>query len=633
MSFLNSSFSSQTNSNLMDYLISKIENRIITMQITRTAVNNIFDLKDLMENKKNMIKHFYEIEDDLKQVTNAIKALIAQNKDYSDQILILQRKNNNLESQGCTDLKMINEINLRNVEIISENEVLHKSLVELRSSNSYLNERNFILESEIKIKEKEIGEFIILNNNLSKRIEKLEEENSLLKMQLERESKEIEYNQSYNETFKHSGSSLSIHKEKNLVSPKNSNQNSKRINSDKENINKSRSEEYENLRSILSERENNKKLINEKIKNHFNTSSDKIVTSESNQDLMNKKTNFTQEREENRTEEKEHLNLQETERYIPASFGSSPVISQQEKTQSKNNSQEKENTQFYNKDIPMNYYKNIDTLESQKHIQDFSSEDGKKPENFIYENSMHKSKSTEIITIKNKADFLSKLILRALRSSEIIEILNKKFGIDFMQKLLSNKVSDDFLIDVDQSLCEIEKQMSNYKQGKCSTSSKKNLNKFDEETSPPLSEDTKRSKIIPEVNEEIEEREDKRVETYQNEPNSNYANYMSSYSNFNNTLRSSCSMRTTQRKNKKCPNTMRSLSTNLVLSKSFSDLGGGFENSLRSYKAISPVAKKKFNNFMNPYGKYFDKDVQSGARSKHDLTITSFKRSKSQNFK
>jgi hypothetical protein len=631
MSILNSSFSSQFNSNLMDYLISKIENRISTMYVTRTAVNNIFDLRDLMENKKSMIKHFYEIEDDLKQVVNAIKALIAQNKDFSDQIIILQRQNINLESQGCSNLKMISHINLRNAELISDNEVLHKSLADLRSSNSYLIERNLILESEIKIKDKDAKEFIIVNNNLAKRIEKLEEDRSLLKMQLESASKIIDNtsNEICNESYKQSTSSLINQKEKTVVSPKNSYQNSKRINSDKIviNSNKPRSEEYENIRSILSERENSKKLINEKIKNHFNNSNDKILTCESNQDLNNKKTNYTQEREESGSEEKENLNfnLHETERYVPASFGSSPLISGREKSQYNVNSQENDQGNLHdNKNRPENYYKNIETLESQKNIQDFSSEDGKKPENFTNENNISNSNSVDSIQVKNKGDFISKLILRTLRSSEIIEILNKKFGNDFMQKLLSNKVSNEFLMEIDQSIYEIEKQMSKY------SNCNKNMYKLDEESSPVLTENSKRSRVIHEVNEEIYEKDDKRIETYQNDTRSNY---MSCNSNCNNTLRSSCSTRTNQRKNKNTPNTMRSLSTNLQLSKSYSELSSGFENSLRSYKPLSPLAKKKFNNYMNPYGKYFDKDVQSGAKSKNDISNSSLRRSKSQNFK
>ena len=213
-----SAISENTNyKNVMEYLIKKLEARSRYMQKVKSATNSIGSFEDFKENKRDMIKQFSEIEDDLNQGANAIKALILQNKDLTEQMQQNNQKMKINDSRLLAEMKMMQEINDKNNLILQENEKLRKYLDD---KINYINELEGVimkLEDQCNNILKE-NDFLMKNNNDIKiELEKIREENILLKMQ-------VDY---------------------------------------------SKRDEKISLKNIVDEREKNKKKISEKIKNHL----------------------------------------------------------------------------------------------------------------------------------------------------------------------------------------------------------------------------------------------------------------------------------------------------------------------------------------------------------------------------
>ena len=110
---------SNHSANIMNYLIRKLESRVKTMKKIQQLFYSINTYEDLYINKTNFLNTFSEIEDDLKQASCAIKALLTEN-----QALTIDIENKEFEIQNY-----INENNY----LINENEnlkseILYKSL-------------------------------------------------------------------------------------------------------------------------------------------------------------------------------------------------------------------------------------------------------------------------------------------------------------------------------------------------------------------------------------------------------------------------------------------------------------------------------------------------------------------------
>jgi hypothetical protein len=517
----------------MEYLIQKLDNRMKNIQNTRLAINSIYDIRDLIENKKDMLKHFFDIEDDILQGTNALKALLAQNKDFGDRIIILQGRYNGLESKLVKDGKVIDELADRNSELINQIDEYKKIISELREQNAYLSERNYYLESELNNKEKEINFYINNQNKSAEKIDKISEENSLLRMKLERLKEEGVYRTINQEQFD----------EHNKFNKSN------------------RSEEYEKLKNILNERENNRKIINEKIKFHLN------------------------EREKNVEDDKANLDDQNNINH------SKKISSGIERTNSDEMMMKEADNLMRTSSLS---HKTYSIINPEEEVQVEHADNNAKDHSSHVMHADNDHRSDLLNKIKNKADLVSQLVLKAVSSPEKLNLLNEKFGSDFMQRLLSNNVDSDFISQIEHTLKKFERHDKNVRFQKPHHSKKLSIYS-DDYTSNNI------NTVIPET----EEREEYVPESYRYKSNSN-AN--------KSTIRSSRSFHNSRYKN----NSMsRSYSNTTKAYKPTTEVfGNNFEVSLRNYKPTTPSYKKNFINYTNPYGRYFDKDLQLGGNSK-----------------
>ncbi len=71
---------SNNSANIMNYLVRKLESREKKVKRTRQLIYSINAFEDLYSNKKDIINTLAELEEDLKQASYAIKALLLQNK-------------------------------------------------------------------------------------------------------------------------------------------------------------------------------------------------------------------------------------------------------------------------------------------------------------------------------------------------------------------------------------------------------------------------------------------------------------------------------------------------------------------------------------------------------------------------
>jgi hypothetical protein len=451
-SFLQNSGSCNLNSfskfsNLMDYLVKKLEIRAKSLPRTRQIINNIFSIQDLVESKKELNKHFSEIEEDFKQGVEALRALVAQNKDLTEQLEISVSKSSQFESKSQCDLNIMNDLNDKNNILIQENDSLKYAFKSYENNNAELANKISILETQLSSREKQIDEFVSSNSELNAKLEVVKEENVLLRMQLENEKSLEGEKKSFEATICNNDIAIN---------------------------------------SILSERERNKKIINEKIKHHY---SGGIV---------------------------------EKDEEVPIEI-----------------EQEEEHTPFFGK-------------ETQGSV---------------------KIKAEKL---KNKSDLVSNIMLKSLESPENLNILNKEFGNNFMDKLLSKDVTEEYLLKIDNFL-------------------KTKKGEYQFEATPRETEELIKNYETKIIREETEEKESDPV-------------IIKKYK-YNKLDRSFNSTKSLSKSKKKARSSSTGFLTKL-------EPGKSFESSLRSYRhdLASPTGKN-YINFTNPYGKFFDKGIQSGGKS------------------
>ena len=120
---------SKNSTNIMNYLIRKLESREKKVKKTYQIFNSINSFEDFYYNKKNIMNTFLELEEDLKQASCAIKALLTENKALT---LGIESKEENIKN-------LINDNNY----LSAENENL-KSQISMynNNNNNYSNINN-----------------------------------------------------------------------------------------------------------------------------------------------------------------------------------------------------------------------------------------------------------------------------------------------------------------------------------------------------------------------------------------------------------------------------------------------------------------------------------------------------------
>lgn len=118
---------SQSNSQIMEYLISKLESRSKKMQKCKNFFS--FEPTDLLgsSSRREALVLFDDVSEDLKQAAYAIKALLAENKALT------------LKLDRCEDRNYINEITQINNQLVAENENLK---IQIGNLSSYFNDNN-----------------------------------------------------------------------------------------------------------------------------------------------------------------------------------------------------------------------------------------------------------------------------------------------------------------------------------------------------------------------------------------------------------------------------------------------------------------------------------------------------------
>ena len=176
---------SQTNENLIEYLINKLDSRIKKISKNKNFIKSIENI-DFFPYKKDLINLMNDLEEDFKQALFAIKALLTENKSLTLDNNNLKEKNFNLiETNNFLNVENENlklEFNLNNNEIynknnnnLNNNENL-KNKKKLKIENKKINKNELLINitknpQNISILNKEIGnDFMkeLLNDNCSK---------------------------------------------------------------------------------------------------------------------------------------------------------------------------------------------------------------------------------------------------------------------------------------------------------------------------------------------------------------------------------------------------------------------------------------------------------------------------------
>ena len=113
---------SKNSTNIMNYLVRKLESREKKVKKTYQIFNSINSFEDFYYNKKDLMNTFLELEEDLKQASCAIKALLTENKALT---LGIESKEENIKN-------LMNDINY----LTAENENLKSQILNNNISNN-----------------------------------------------------------------------------------------------------------------------------------------------------------------------------------------------------------------------------------------------------------------------------------------------------------------------------------------------------------------------------------------------------------------------------------------------------------------------------------------------------------------
>ena len=161
---------SQTNENLFEYLINKLDSRIKKISKNKNFILSIENI-NFFPYKKELINLMNDLEEDLKQALFAIKALLTENKS-------LTIENNNLNERNLKLNEKNNFLTVENENLklefnINDNEIYNNNNKILNTEN--LEHKNLFKNSKIENKNnKKFNDFSKLNLNENKKINKNE---------------------------------------------------------------------------------------------------------------------------------------------------------------------------------------------------------------------------------------------------------------------------------------------------------------------------------------------------------------------------------------------------------------------------------------------------------------------------
>ncbi len=113
---------SNNSANIMNYLVRKLESREKKVKRTRQLIYSINAFEDLYSNKKDIINTLTELEEDLKQASCVIKALLTENRALT---LGIESKEENIKN-------LMNDNNY----LTAENENLKSQILNNNISNN-----------------------------------------------------------------------------------------------------------------------------------------------------------------------------------------------------------------------------------------------------------------------------------------------------------------------------------------------------------------------------------------------------------------------------------------------------------------------------------------------------------------
>ena len=160
---------SQTNENLFEYLINKLDSRIKKISKNKNFIISIENIS-FFSYKKELINLMNDLEEDLKQALFAIKALLTENKSLTIENNNLNEKNLKLNEKN--NFLIVENENLKLEFNINDNEIYNNYKI-LNTEN--LEHKNIFKKSKIENKNnKNFNNFSKLNLNENKKINKNE---------------------------------------------------------------------------------------------------------------------------------------------------------------------------------------------------------------------------------------------------------------------------------------------------------------------------------------------------------------------------------------------------------------------------------------------------------------------------
>lgn len=182
-----------TKQDLIENIMVKLDVRLKSISDLKANSNIVNSLEELKAFKKELSLFFYEIEDEIRQSIQIIKALLIQNKDFSEQLEEAESKIHNQDKND--DFSM--EINNQKLNsIIKENQLLQQNYNKNEHIISELKERLNLSNNQVLVRTSQLEKHEQLLSELEKKYYSLSQENKLLKEELSNiEAKKFDYNQ------------------------------------------------------------------------------------------------------------------------------------------------------------------------------------------------------------------------------------------------------------------------------------------------------------------------------------------------------------------------------------------------------------------------------------------------------
>jgi hypothetical protein len=258
------------NSGVIDYIISRIQERVKSMQKNRLLFINTISLEELKQNKSMMIKVFLEVEDDLKQSSQALSTLLTQNRDLVEEKENYDTIIRRYELRTFSLEKNIQEVNSKYEQLKQDNEILSRKLIE---NDRLLKENHERINSyETMIEEKQEYNGYLENEIYNLKLQIQEKENLIKNLQTI-DKNTIKYNQEAERNEQKTIDSSQTHKLNNF-SINDTNAFNHTFHNNEEERKEEPNEGFNyNVNNYLNERQNKKKLINDMIKEHLENNS------------------------------------------------------------------------------------------------------------------------------------------------------------------------------------------------------------------------------------------------------------------------------------------------------------------------------------------------------------------------